>query len=278
MKSFITLPAAKAALIRQLSRHKKIRDIEHAFVMEGANPIRDLLKAHATAILAIVVTPTFLKKTDSILQQRLTASAAPLYICREVVFDQLSDLTTSPGILAVIRRPVWDQTAILKRPRLLGFYGEGVQDPTNVGAIIRTALAFDLDALWLSPDAADVFNSKVVRSTAGALLRLPVFSVPNVSEFIRHQCLILASERPGNISVPIHGVTTIPPRSVIALGNESRGLSDTTLKEASLRFHIPVSGHVDSLNVAAAAAVSAFYFRGAMNADQRTHRNSYKPT
>ncbi|HJU06055.1 MAG TPA: RNA methyltransferase [Nitrospiraceae bacterium] len=261
MRSFVPLPAAKAALIRQLSRQKKVRDIEHAFVMEGTHSINDLLKTQPSTILAIVVTPTFLKRSDDTLQQFI-GSAAPLYLCKEREFDQLADVRTSPGILAVVRRPVWDEMRILQRPHVLGFYADCLQDPTNVGAIIRTAVAFELDALWLSPDSADVFNPKVVRSTAGALLRLPIFLIPNVLEFSRHHCLILASKRPGGASVPIGDVRMIPSRSVIALGNESRGLSATTLQEAALRFHIPVSRQVDSLNVAAAAAISAFYFRG----------------
>jgi RNA methyltransferase, TrmH family len=81
-----------------------------------------------------------------------------------------------------------------------------------------------------------------------------------VSEFKKGRCRILASEPPGNTSRPIRDITRLPSRAVIALGNESRGLSDTTLKEAHLRFHIPVSRQIDSLNVAASAAIAAFYF------------------
>ncbi len=156
----------------------------------------------------------------------LERSAAPVYVCKDMIFNQLSDLTTSPGILAVVQQPVWDQETVFKRPRVLGFYGECLQDPANVGAIIRTAVAFGMDALWLSTDSADVFNPKVVRATAGALLRLPVFSVRGVSEFRKRRCTILASEPPGNTSRPIRDITRLPSRAVIALGNESRGLSD----------------------------------------------------
>ncbi|MGH7232151.1 MAG: TrmH family RNA methyltransferase [Nitrospiraceae bacterium] len=261
MPSFIPLPTAKAGLIRQLSRHKKVRDIERAFLMEGVTSIRDLLQTHASAIVAIVVRTTFIEQVDPAFRQALAESAIPVYMCRDMIFNQLSDLTTSPGILAVVRQPVWDQAAVLNRPVVLGFYGECLQDPANVGAIIRTALAFDLDAVWLSVDSADVFNPKVVRSTSGALMQLPVFAVRHISDFRRHRCTIFASEPPGTTSCPIREIGIIPARTMIALGNESRGLSDDTLKAAALRFHIPTSAGVESLNVAASAAIAVFHFR-----------------
>jgi RNA methyltransferase, TrmH family len=260
MRTIAPLPSAKATLIRELSRQKKARDVERVFLMEGMKLIHDMLDSHASAILAVVVKTTFLEKTSPAVRQMLERSAAPVYVCKDMIFNQLSDLTTSPGILAVVQQPVWDQETVFKRPRVLGFYGECLQDPANVGAIIRTAVAFGMDALWLSTDSADVFNPKVVRATSGALLRLPVFSVRGVSEFRKRRCRILASEPPGNTSRPIRDITTLPSRAVIALGNESRGLSDQTLKEAHLRFHIPVSRQIDSLNVAASAAIAAFYF------------------
>jgi TrmH family RNA methyltransferase len=169
-------------------------------------------------------------------------------------------VSSPAGLLAVVEQPAWNQAAILQRSQVLGLYGECLQDPANVGAIVRTALGFGLDALWLTPDSADVFNPKVVRATAGALLALPVFTIADVRHLTGQGCAILAAEPPGPSSRAIQDVAAIPARSILAFGNESRGLSETTTKRAALRFHIPVSPAVQSLNVAAAAAVAAFYF------------------
>ncbi|MGH7250635.1 MAG: TrmH family RNA methyltransferase [Nitrospiraceae bacterium] len=259
---FPTLPIAKAALIRDLLRKKKTRDAEQAFVLEGMKPILELLRANSPSLLAIVVTPACLGKGGASLQRALAQARPAVYTCRETVFETLSDVRTSPGMLAVLSQPEWDQAVIFKRPRLFCLYGECLQDPANVGTIMRTAVAFGVDALWLSSDSADVFSPKVVRATTGALLKLPVFSLNDVALFARHDCAILAADSSGKRSRRIDEIETIPARSVIALGNESRGLSQTPLDRAALRFHIPISREVESLNVAASAAIALFYFSG----------------
>jgi RNA methyltransferase, TrmH family len=171
----------------------------------------------------------------------------------------LSDLTTPSGMLAVVRQPVWDQAALCRQPELFAFYGECLQDPANVGPIIRTAVAFGLSALWLSSDSVDVFNPKVVRASAGALLKLPIFYIPDVALFATFDCAIFTAEVPNPRSCRIHDIRTLPRRVVVAFGNESRGFSAATLQHAWRRFHISIRPEAESLNVAAAAAIAAFH-------------------
>ncbi|MGH7164150.1 MAG: TrmH family RNA methyltransferase [Nitrospiraceae bacterium] len=262
MPPFAPIPSAKAALIRNLIRQKKARATERAFVVEGLKPILELLRTSPSALRAVVLTPACLEKNGSDLHPTLKPTAVPIYTCQETVFNGLTDVRTSQGILAVAHQPDWNEEVILGRPRLFGIYGECLQDPANVGAIIRTAAAFDVDAIWLSPDSADVFNPKVVRATAGTVLKLPVFSLADPGLFARHRCTILAAEPPGSGSVDLHTIRLLPPRTILALGNESRGLSEATLKQAANRVHIPVSPAVESLNVAASAAIALFYLSG----------------
>jgi TrmH family RNA methyltransferase len=257
----VALPKAKAAFIRGLGRDKKLRDAERAFIIEGARPIRDLLNSHAQAVLTVVVTETFLKNAGEAFRAALRRTVTTVYVCRDSVFDTLTDLVTAPGIMAIVQQPTWKQESLFNRPCVFGLYGEGLQDPTNVGAIIRTAAAFEMDGLWLSSDSSDIFNPKVVRATAGTLLQLPIFSVRDVKEFEEARCALLAAQPPGTGSRSIRDIRSIPSRAIMAFGNESRGLSTATLNRAPLRFHIPVNRHIDSLNVAAAAAIAAFHFR-----------------
>ena len=257
---FPDLPAAKAALIRELALHKQVRDTEQAFVMEGAKPILELLRVKSPAVLAVVVTSTYLDTGNHALHHALEQPGRQVFVCRESVFSKMSDLTTAQGILAVIRKPSWNQEAIFARPQMLGIYGECLQDPTNVGTIIRTAAAFGLDALWLTAESADPFNPKIVRATAGTLLKLPIFTAGDISAFAKHGCAILAADASGKRTKRLDEINSIPAKSIVALGNESRGLSQTTLEQATLRFHIPISKDVESLNVAASAAVAAFWF------------------
>ena len=252
------LPAVKAALIRDLVRRKKTRDAERLFIVEGPKPIEELLQSHPTSFQTLVMTPASLSAAEQPFVDRLQQSGCPVYVCQEQVLITLSDLTTPPGMLAVVRQPMWDQEALLRQPGLFGFYGECLQDPANVGPIIRTAVAFGLDAVWLSSDSADVFNPKVVRGTAGSLLKLPIFYISKTALFSRFRCAILTAEPPSARSRPIQDIRTRPRRALVAFGNEGHGLSASTLAQASIRFHIPIRRATDSLNVSAAAAIAAF--------------------
>lgn len=252
------LPAAKAALIRDLLREKSRRDHERAFVLEGIKPVRELLQAKTPELLMVVATDGFLENQPGF-PRGWWRGTAPLYTCRKTVFDKLSDLRTAAGLLAIVRQPAWDMGEVFGRECLFGLYGECLQDPTNVGAILRTALAFNLDGVWLSPDSADVFNPKAVRASAGAVLKLPVFTIAGTETFIRHGCKVLAAEPPRKAAMTITELPALPRRAILAVGNESRGLPESVLKQAAVRFHIPLNQAVESLNVAASVAIAAFY-------------------
>lgn len=267
MHRFPSLPLSKVRLIRDLLADKKARKREGTFVIEGAKPIQELLHAKAPALRAIVVTETWLNKEARRFRETLERSRTEVYVCRDLLFERFSEVHTPAGILALVQQPNWDQTAIFGQAHLLGLYGDCLQDPANVGTIIRTAAGFGIDALWLSPDSVDVFNPKVVRATAGSILTLPVFYSRNASLFDREGCSLLAAEPPGGRTKPMPEIKSLPARAIVALGNESQGLSGTTLKQASVRFHIPLRRSVESLNVAASAAIAIFYLSGLPHED-----------
>ena len=195
-------------------------------------------------------------------QQRLVRESLdiPSFRCVDRIFTALSDVERPQGILALVRQPCWNEDEVFERPRLFGLYGEQLQDPANVGAIIRTAAALNLDALWLTPESADIYNPKVVRATSGALLSLPIFVVSDVVKFARKECTIFTAEAGGRGTVDMETISEVPKRLILALGNESRGLSAQTIKQAVCRFTIPLSRQVESLNVAATAAIALHYF------------------
>ncbi len=260
MRAFSELPAAKVTLIRDLLRHKRTRDAERAFVLEGVKPIFEALQGSPGSVQTVVVTQPFLDKCEPAFRHALQAHHRVVCLGRSRVVEQLADVITSSGILAVVRQPQWDQQPILTRPEVFGLYGECLQDPANVGAIIRTAVAFGMDAVWLSRDSADVFNPKVVRASTGTVLHLPVFTLKEPGLFAEHGCVLLAAQPPGEDSCALPDITERPARAVLAFGNESRGLSPATIKQAAIRFHIPTARSVESLNVAASVAIAVFYF------------------
>jgi TrmH family RNA methyltransferase len=266
MAQLTPLPQAKAALIRKLLRDKKVRDSEETFVLEGEKPIRELLHNRHVTFCMIVMTATYLKKAEPELLRTLKernqmGRPATAHVCPDAFFARLTDVRTAQGLLAVLEKPRWDEQAVLAKAPLLAVYGEQLQDPTNVGTLIRTAAAFAIDGLWLTPDSADPFNPKVVRASTGAVMHLPIFYTPDVSQFLKHGCTLVAAEPTPSHSQDLREMTGLPRKTIVALGNESRGLGPATLKHATT-FHISTNPAVESLNVASAAAICLFHLRG----------------
>ena len=256
------LTRAQASLIRQLLRDKKTRSKEGAFVLEGTKACLDLIHRHPESILSLVVSPRFLcveGEADRTVRMKLHAHQ---FVCPDAGFEKLTDVEMPQGILAIVRQPGWDEAQVFGRTSVLGIYGDRLQDPANVGAIIRTAAALNLSGLWLSADSADHFSPKIVRATAGTILSLPIFRTRNFQAFSSYGCEIYSAVLAAADIVPIRSIQTIPSRLMIAVGNEGAGLAPDIVKVSNVRFAIPLAKGVESLNVAATAAISAFYFSG----------------
>ena len=254
------LTRAQNAHIRALLRDRHVRAQEGAFVVEGAHAVCDLVARYPDQIISVVTARGYQPKEGAGGQLARLAAAGQHYACPDVQFSKLSETDAPQGILAVVKQPVWDEAAVLSRQTVLGVFGEQLQDPANVGAIIRTAAALNVSALWLTPESADVYHPKVVRATSGALLALPIFFTKDLSGVIRQGCRIFSAEVAGDGVVPIGEIHRLPRKFVFAVGNESRGLSAQIRSQATTRFTIPLSRGVESLNVAASVAIATFYF------------------
>lgn len=257
-----TISRTHLSYIRDVIKTKRARDRERVFVLEGPKPILELLHSTPHQVLTVVVVPGFLERQLPAFRQQLLRSDCAVYICPEERLAQLSDVESSSGVLAIVRQPEWNQSVVLAQPRILGLYGDMLQDPTNIGTIIRTAAGLNVSGLWLPPQSVDVYNPKVVRATAGALFQLPIFSDTAIEHLLKQDCVILAADAAAGGSLPILSIQSLPARTIVAIGSESRGLSDATLRAAKLRFTIPLKPGVESLNAAAAAAIALFHLSG----------------
>lgn len=255
------LTRVQSARIRELLREKRARNAEGAFIIEGAKPVYDALLHHPTSVQSIVLTVDY-ERRESAQHRRLRESQnISSFHCSSSVFSAFSSLDSPQGILAVVRQPRWNEESLLAQPTIFGVYGEHLQDPANVGAIIRTAAGLSVDAVWLTPESADIYNPKVVRASAGAVLSLPIFIDEDVARLVEQSIALFAAEAGGGKTVKMETIRHIPQRLIVAVGNESRGLSAHTIKQAACRFTIPLSRHIDSLNVAATAAIALHYLR-----------------
>ncbi len=256
------LTRAQASLIRHLFRDKKTRSSEGAFVLEGAKFCLDLIHRHPQSILSLIVSPRFLSDEAEADRKVRTKLSARQFVCPDAGFEKLTDVQMPQGILAVVRQPRWDEAQVFGRTTVLGIYGDRLQDPANVGAIIRTAAALNLSGVWLSADSADHFSPKVVRATAGTILNLPVFPARDFRAFSSYGCEIYSAVLASADIVPIRSIRTVPNRLMIAVGSEGAGLAPDIVKASSIRFSIPLAEGVESLNVAATAAIAAYHFGG----------------
>ena len=173
------------------------------------------------------------------------------------LLDELAPSETPQGVLAAIAQPTWERLERMTIPSFATFVIlEGLQDPTNVGAILRTAAAVGVAAVFYTKGTADPFAPKTVRASAGSILRLPVLPISSVSEvqsWLKEQGIQLVA------TVPQGGIDCFDAdyahRVALVIGNEARGVSTETLQLADLKVSVPMQSKVASLNAAVAAAV-----------------------
>lgn len=175
----------------------------------------------------------------------------PQTVLDDALFGALTELKTKSGVLALMSIPAPQPMVPPDFCVLL----EQVQDPGNLGSILRSAAAAGCDAALLSPGCADVWSPKVLRAAMGGHFSLAIYTGVNLPEF--------ASQFAGRVWAAALGATTSlyqcdwRGRVALAIGNEGAGLS-AGLQQAATPFHIPMPGRVESLNAAAAAAVALF--------------------
>ena len=237
--------------IRKLQR-AKYRHEQNLFLIEGTHPLETACEVNCS-LNAVCCTPEWEKH-----HPQLWKKAAELAYRAEIVTPEVLKAiatTVNPdGVMATAvrtgaRKPIPSQLS-------LGLVLERLQDPGNLGTIIRTAVATQVDGLWLSESSVDFAHPKVLRSSAGEWFRLPMTVSSDLREVISNYqaqgVQIVAS-------LPQAGKTyweldwTKP--SLILLGNEGAGLSEDLVSLTDSKVRIPLRGGVESLNVAIAAAL-----------------------
>ena len=250
------LPRAKEKELRALqSPHgRKKSDL---LLVEGVRAIGTMLDCGKQADY-FVCAPGHFSRTGKDFLARLESLGTPLYECDSKQFAALAETEHSQGFLAVTSRAelLAAGTQGLENARLI-VYLDGISDPGNLGTIIRTAAAFGVDLLALSPDSADYGNPKVVRASAGTIFALPLLPVDDPDTFFAH----IESKRMELIAADSAAETSLEDLQIresacIVLGAEATGLSRQVLAHNPRLFRIPLARQVESLNVAAAAAIA----------------------
>ena len=177
----------------------------------------------------------------------------PVYELPEHVLTAVCDTKTPQGIAAVVRMK--EQSALGKHIVVL----DGVQDPGNVGTIIRTADAAGLDGVLLSNQCADVFSPKVLRATMGSIFRMNLRTtddLPGELTKLREKGYsILSSQLDGT---PFYEREKVAEQFALIIGNEGNGVSEQVQQTATHRVRLPMRGGAESLNAAIAAAIMMY--------------------
>jgi len=229
---------------------------EGIFVAEGAKVIRRAVDSGLEPISVMTLAKWLPTLVD------VVGDAVPVYVVDETVAAAVSGFRVHRGALAVVRRPTLRPVADVVRDARRIVILEDLVEHSNVGAVVRCAAALGFDAVLVSPRCADPLYRRAVKVSMGTVFQVPWTRAdpwPEVLDDLTALGFELVGLTPGPGSVDIDTVASRrPPRLAVVLGTEGDGLGADTAARCSALARIPMRAGVDSLNVAAAAAV-AFY-------------------
>ena len=240
--------------IRELVKIKKsakVRADREVFLVEGPKMFREIPRGMLREAYA---TQSFLNSEEGrlALSQGITVETVS-----DSVFQYLSDTRSPQGILAVVSQFHYTAPDLLgtQTPALL-LVLENLQDPGNLGTILRTAEAAGVTGILLSRDCADLTNPKVTRSTMGSVFRVPFVYTDSLEKEIlalkKQKVRLYAAHLKGSVEAFTQDYTG---PTAFMIGNESRGLTENTARLADQAIRIPMHGQVESLNAAVASSI-----------------------
>ena len=259
--------------IDKLNSSSKARRDQNAFVAEG---VKMFIEAPPIRIKEVYISEDLLDKVNiAIRYDDKDEESEILKKCghklqktgyTEVsrqVFKKMADTVTPQGIISVIERKTYELKDLIRLSGEMALHVlvlEGIQDPGNLGTMLRTAEAAGYDFILASEGTVDVFNPKVIRSTMGSVFRIPVIYthelVKDIQELKKVGVKIYAAHLKAKHD---YNKLSYGNRSAVMIGNESSGLNEETAAVADELIRIPMQGQVESLNAAVAAALLMFH-------------------
>lgn len=248
----------KIKYIRSLNA-KKSRDEENLFIVEGIKLVNEAIKENAH-IMYLIFNESTLNKTE--INELLNSSKKldiEIIICDDSVFNSVAETISAQGVLAVIKKNLNEKT--------INDYNfivmcDRIQDPGNLGTIIRTADAFGPAAVLLNKGCVDAYNPKVVRASAGAIFRVP-FIHENSDEDIINSLKNYNFKIFSTVVDSLYSFDDIEKleKICIVIGNEGQGVSQEIINNSHMCITIKMSGRAESLNASIAAGISIYEIR-----------------
>lgn len=233
-----------------LQQKQKTRKEEGLFVVEGKKMLEE---APIEAVQEVYVAESFCKQYSALMNRFPTGQCE---IVSDQVFKQMSSVVTPQGILGVImqQRLTIKDLELAKSPLIIAL--ENLQDPGNVGTIIRTAEAVNATGVLLSAGSVDIYNPKIVRATMGSIYRVPIIEDLDLHEVLLH----LISQKINVFAAHLEGSRSYfdydyREGTCFIIGNEANGLTPELASIATAYVKIPLLGQSESLNAAIATGV-----------------------
>ncbi len=230
----------------QSLHHKKIRDAEQVFIAEGSKVVMELLNSPSFLCQEVFGLQDWLHQNEIDIRRHYTG---PLHVVEDFELKKISALATPNQVLAVFKMA---GTASVNPQNKITLVLDTIQDPGNLGTIIRIADWFGIQAIVCSPDCTDQYNPKVVQSTMGSLGRVAVMYTP-LAEWLHQYSSIpaFAAALNGQHVGELKGLK----EAIIVIGNESKGISAEIMQLCTQKITIPKMGMAESLNAAVAAGI-----------------------
>lgn len=235
--------------IAMLMKKAKARKEQGLFVVEGRKMAAEVPREW---LAATYVSENFLREPEA--EQLLCDREYE--VVADSVFKGISDTKTPQGILCLVRMPEYALTDLLQGERTHLLILESIQDPGNLGTMMRTGEGAGITGIVMNQTTVDLFNPKTIRATMGSIYRVPFFVSENLSETIT--CLkqqgvsVYAAHLKGKMQ---YDEPSYLGGSAFLIGNEGNGLTDQTAAFADHYIRIPMEGKVESLNAAISASL-----------------------
>lgn len=233
----------------QLNKKAKLRDERDIFVVEGSKMFGEAPKER---IERAYISESYLEKNS----MKQILEKVPYEVVSDAVFKAMSDTQTPQGILCLVKQYHYELKELLKRDHPLFLVLENLQDPGNLGTIMRTAEGAGVTAVIMSKGTVDLYNPKTIRSTMGSIYRVPFLYVEDLKETLE----VLREHGIRSYAAHLQGKNTYDKEdyrggTAFLIGNEGNGLSDEISACADTYIRIPMEGQLESLNAAVAAAI-----------------------
>lgn len=238
-------------------QQRKYRQKFGEYTVEGIRAVTDIGKKDC--LRSILIRESKRSELEPLVEKGFTVSS--VYVVQDPIFDKIEHSVNGQGILGIAKKCVNDLHSLIVEDGLYVAL-DGVQDPGNLGTIIRTAVAAGAKGIFLLKGTVDPYNEKCVRSTMSALCNIPIFEDVTLSEFydfIKDNTIKTYVTSLEN-SKPYHTIS-YAKRTMIILGNEGNGVSREIIEMCDQAITIPMYGDIESLNVSIAAALCMYKVR-----------------